>query len=99
MNNSGNENDNVANEEDDNDIPFPFFAKNSFGLLGEDEYSNHNNAFQNYFSNNINEKYKIVYGKEIPSNLNGNNIRKKKKKKKKNFFYYFLIIISFIIYD
>ncbi|ORX41638.1 hypothetical protein BCR36DRAFT_416634 [Piromyces finnis] len=63
------ENENVINEEED--IPFPFFAKNSFGLLDENEFdNNHNNSFQHYFSNNINEKYKIVYGKEMPHNLN-----------------------------
>ncbi|OUM69868.1 hypothetical protein PIROE2DRAFT_57126 [Piromyces sp. E2] len=40
------ENEPLGYEEDDNDIPFPFFAKKLFWI------------------------YKIVYGKEIPQNLN-----------------------------
>jgi len=61
---------NNCNEEDD--MVYPFFAKNSFGL-DENEYNSHENAYNNYFSRNINEKYKIVYGKEFPHNINGNN--------------------------
>jgi len=40
--------------------------------MDEDEFNNnHENIFQHYFSNNINEKYKIVYGREIPHNSKG----------------------------